>query len=115
MAGTGAGTLDRTIEIQEFAPLRTATGSAEKHWAFLMHRSANISPASTFKGDEYFRDSQVQADSDMVFTVRWEQVLVDRGTSLRIVSEGRTFDVKRAFEPMHTRRDWLMFLARETK
>lgn len=83
-----AGELDRRITIESRTESRSTTGAATYTWATLATVWAKVKPV---RGQEYFAASQVNAQVDAIFTIRYR---ADITRTMRISYGGEYYDIQ---------------------
>jgi SPP1 family predicted phage head-tail adaptor len=92
-----AGRLDRLIRFQEAVSSQDDSGQEIPVWTPLGLAWAQVTPLRG--GESYGSAQQVVADADTKFKIRWpEDFSVTPRETLRILYDGRVYDVKEVIE-----------------
>lgn len=91
-----AGELDRRITLQQATEGKDAAGGLTLSWADLASVWAKVTPLG---GREPFTAAQEAAFADTRFTIRWRSD-VTPGAKMRVLHDGRTYDILAVFEPV---------------
>lgn len=87
-----AGRLDRRLTIESNEPIQDQFGSMTAAWLPFATVWGRVSPVS---GTEPFKSDQVTAAAATKFRIRWIDGLTE---SMRIVYNGRNYNIKNIFE-----------------
>lgn len=105
--GARAGNFDRRITIeQKTESVDTTYGGATFSWGTYITRWAAIKPYS--RGIEYFDGGAVRAEKTLVFQIRYTTGIT---TSMRILHEGKYYNIRATQEPANMRKTVLEIYA----
>lgn len=105
--GARAGSFDRRIIIeQKDETTDTTYGGTTSTWETYITRWASIKPYS--RGIEYFDGGAVRAEKTLVFTIRYTTGIT---TDMRILHEGKYYNIRATQEPANMRKTALEIYA----
>jgi SPP1 family predicted phage head-tail adaptor len=94
-----AGKLRHTITLQALTVSQDSYGGATEAWTTFATVRASVEP---LQGREFFASQQVQAEVTTRFRIRY---LAGVKPTMRVVFEGRTFDVQAVLDPNEMHRE----------
>lgn len=105
--GSRAGNFDRRIIIEQKSETADTTyGGSTFSWATYKTRWAAIKPYS--RGIEYFDGGAVRSEKTLIFSIRYTTGIT---TSMRILHEGKYYNIRATQEPATMRKTVLEIYA----
>ena len=97
------GKLDRRITIEEGTEKQDAAGNPVTTWSTYCTRWANVERIPTIRRLEEFQSHQYMAEADIVFQLRYDSLTAAITPKMRILYDGRYFNIQSVFEEIGTR------------